>query len=336
MSRIIYKNLITIDLISAYSPEIPSDISFFLTGSSSLSDFLSIETAIQEDSLFTVYKLNDSLKLLTDLPRLSNPHSILSYSSSPVFENFRSKAGVSYTIGIMHYNKDQFPQIEQSVFSLISLIENLINNQQDCSITIASLNDFSKKLVRSLKLNSDCQVATYMNNKEMRIDLYDRINCKYCNEIPCVAYITSCCNTLYCENCRRLLKNCFDCGIQEAQLELEPFFTNFLKTVRYKCKCGEEFTCQSIKSHSFCCELTVFRCKKEQCKFEGTQVELVAHVIDAHFDDIRCPSQSQVVGASLRMRECFKCMAYFGENACGRCGEPKSFEEVLDLLALGS
>ena len=334
MSRLIYKNLITIDLISAYSPEIPSDVSFFFVGESALPEFLSIETPTFEDAVFKAYKFSNSIKILVDLPQLLESPSVSDFSSSQVFENFKSKAKVSYLIGIMHYPQDKYSIIEAAVLGLISLIEKIVNDQEDCSVTIASLNDSFKKLHRSLKIQEEYQVSTYTNNKEMRIDLYDRINCKYCNEIPCVGYITTCCNTLYCENCRRLLKNCFDCGVQEVQIELEPFFTNFLKAVRYKCKCGAELTCSTIKSHAFCCELTVFRCRKEQCKFEGTQAELVAHFIEAHFDDIRSIHLNQVIGASARSRECFKCMAYFTENVCGRCGEPKSFDEVLNLLAV--
>jgi hypothetical protein len=331
MSRLLYKDLIVVDLISAYSPEIPSDISFFFQGSSSIAEYLKVEAALVENDTFKIHLVQNSMKILVKTNNIKGRADTLIDMS--VFDNFRNSPKISVLIGIMDYSKKDFKKIEDSVLVLFELAEILIGTREDCTITIASLNDFSKMMINTLKINKDCVLRTFMNNKDMRIDLYDRINCKYCNEIPCEAYVTTCCCTLYCENCKKLVKNCFDCGLNNINLELEEFFTKFLKNVRYKCKCGESFTCETIKIHSFSCELTVFRCKVENCKFEGSQAELVAHVIQRHFEDIKPTAHGQKSYQEIK-KECFKCMNYLDGEICNTCGIPGSFEEILRELAL--
>jgi hypothetical protein len=95
---------------------------------------------------------------------------------------------------------------------------------------------------------------------------------------------------------------------------------------------------RNVKKHGFQCELSVFRCRAEAgCKFEGSQAELVAHVIHKHNEKV-LREISQVVEKNFAEvpKECPKCMKFtFGRAACNDCRyEPETFADILDRLQI--
>lgn len=345
MSRSKYSEHITLDIILAYSPGIPTQstssqsasfpISFYFPGDSVLLTQLSASPLIHSDSTFKCFQNNKLTKIVL------SPSDIISTDSKILFNTLTPDLISSIStsseilIGIMDYPKTSYPEIEKAVLILIKGIEFLITKKFECKITIATVNYFYKELENWVRNRALAKKETYFLNKDMKFELYDKVNCKFCRETPTEAYTTECCpSTLFCENCKKIMKNCFSCGNTPVHFFKEPFYNQFLKDIDYKCKCNKIVKCGTIKQHSFCCELTAFKCNsRTQCSFEGTQVELVVHAIKEHFVEFDSSKPEIQIEDHEFQQECPSCMNY-NHGQCPNCPQFQRFEEILEILQI--
>ena len=344
MSRSKFSENITIDIVSAYPPGIPSQsatsqatsfpISFYFPGDSVLQTQLSAFPLIHSDSIFKCYQCNKLTKIVL------NPLDIKFIDSKQLFNTLAPELTSSIStsseilIGIMDNSKDSYKPIEKAVHVLIKGIEHLINKRGECKITIATVNYTYKELENWLRNSLFAKKETYFLNKDMRHELYDKVICRFCRELPTEAYTTECCTTLSCENCRKVMNHCYNCGKTPVVLTKEPFFNQFLKDIDFKCKCSRVLKCESIKQHSFSCELTAFKCNsRRECKFEGTQAELVAHAIKEHSMDFDSSQPEIILNDQDFKQECPSCTNYY-QGSCTTCPPFQSFEEIIEHLQI--
>lgn len=334
MSRTKISELITVDTILAYPLGINSEVSIYFPGESLIPDQFQFFSMTHRDSIFSCYTHNSSIKILADPLQLSSIDPQVIFKSLPLEICSKISASSEILIGVMDYIKEINEQIESAVHKLIKAITIDSNRTVECRITVATVNSLWRGLYKTMRLKKIGTKATYVLNKDMRFDLYEKINCKSCRELPTEAYLTECCSTLYCECCKKLMNNCYNCGNNMVRFVEERFYNRFLKDLDFLCKCRKNIKCEVIREHSYSCELTAFRCKsKNNCKFQGTQAEIVAHALNVHMDEVDGTLSEIRISGQGFMQECPGCTNYFS-GKCSKCPDFENFEEILDRLKI--
>jgi hypothetical protein len=302
------------------------------------------------------YRSKSEQKTLT-LSYLESSYSLLVTSeSADLYKNDKNKYKVliksldvdqnslgSYLIS--HYNQvpgkpqkilitvNQYPDSGRN--KLIKLIMNTLDifiSLEIPSITITCTKSQSESFYSFLKARSNNNLSIYSLNENTKFELYDKIMCKVCRELPYTPYISLCCSNIYCERCANISHHCFDCMQSNMKCTEDVFLNSFFKDFTYKCKCGTPICFSEIKKHLFQCEFSIYKCKN--CDFEGTQAEIVAHAILRHYDTLSQNIRNAPILGDIN-KECPECTNFYYGEICDKCNHTFStIEEIFDKLSL--
>ena len=238
-------------------------------------------------------------------------------------------------IGISFYPENQQGDLDPSLSNILTYFVNPPYKLE--KITITCTGRQQKFLNQILNQKYEGRRGIFSLNDNMRFEIYDKIMCRICKELPYIPYVVNCCASVYCELCKNTTTTCFDCGNNNINFREERFLNSFFKDLKYKCKCNSMYTFDNFKNHLYQCELTMYNCKVPKCGFEGTQGEMVAHAIDNHPSDIlnNISSYPSEPNSSIN-RECPNCNNFsYNDNNCESCGYIyNNFKEIVNKFKI--
>ena len=334
MSRFVYNESVIIDLIVGYPVGINTDFIIIFPGESLL--------VRQLESNFSLLSSSSSLSLYTtdqNKYRLLITNIAQSKSSTFLSENLNQLSINSLLSSITElYISINFYKDEE-LGNLTSSVSNTLNHILSSDLHIKTITLFSTfKIFQTMSnmLNQLCKGKNeiYSLNHNTKYELYDKIMCKTCRELPFIPYVSSCCLNIYCEDCVKTSKFCFDCLRENPEFTKEKFLNSFFCDFMYKCPCEASVNFERIQDHVFSCNITIFNCKIENCHFKGSQAELVAHAIVFHseylLNNINTIGTIPIVSGE---KECSNCSVFYNAKVCGNCGyNLNQFSELIDKL----
>lgn len=336
MSRFILRDQFVIDVVPVYYFGIEKDFAIYFPGES-LVNFQCQKNLKLVDStdLFIHYNtIQKHSRLVITEPNLSKNKDFLHQS----LENFHSTYPLPETkeilIGVSFYPENILGELNASLSGLITFYSNPRFSLEKIIIACTHRQSKSFNQIASDLCKGNSEIFSIANNS--MFDLYDKIMCRVCKELPFVAYVSKCCNLMYCEKCKNTTLTCFDCSIENIQYIEEPFLNSFFRDFKFSCRCHSEVNFDKAREHLFNCELTIYACQRAGCEYNGTQAELVAHVVKRHFDDVlsKVSGPNTYIGQKTN-KECPNCNAFAADEVCDNCQFAfPSFPEILNKLQI--
>lgn len=335
MSRFRIADSCTVDISVAYSGAITKNFGIIFPGDSLfLRQARESGKEIFRNDNFGVYSDTNKIRIISlDISPLKQKDLLLSELTQAISEA-KIQMPNEILLGILHYQNsiDDLKTVFINLIELLTTPSLFTLNKISICCTSTQYNEFVSILIS--KYPSKREI--FYLNTNMRLDLYDRLNCKSCREIPYKAYSSRCCINIYCEKCKDYNNFCFDCGKKDPEFVEEIFVNSFLCDMLYKCKCEATVKFSDIYKHVIGCQYTLFKCNFHKCLFEGTQAELVLHAIIEHGEVVQQEiSKIQELRPENPIKhECPKCMKFeFEDLRCGMCGfQPSTFAEVVEKL----
>ncbi|OMJ91493.1 hypothetical protein SteCoe_5986 [Stentor coeruleus] len=337
MSRFSISDTCTVDISVAYSGGINKNFGIILPGEGLyLRQAKESSREIFQNKSFGVYSETNKIRIISlEISNLKQKDILYSELTHAIAES-KILVPNEVLLGILYYqeNLDDLKTIFINFIELLTMPDLFTFSKISVCCTSAQYTDFVSILVS--KYPSKREI--FYLNTNMKLDLYDRLNCKSCREIPYKAYSSKCCTNIYCEKCKDYNNFCFDCGKKDPEFIDEIFVNSFLCDMLYKCKCEATVKFSDIYKHVIGCQYTLFKCKEQRCLFEGTQAELVVHAIIEHGNILQNEIRNM---QDLRLEnpikhECPKCMRFeFNDLYCKLCGfQPNSFAEIVEKLRI--
>ena len=337
MSRYQLMENFLIDVVTVYPFPIDRSFMIFFPGESLLeSQFDKSYTLLSSREKYKFYQVSDKkYRLLILKPDLLQNNQTLSEVFDALYTTYRIQPLTDLVIGINFYNDSMQDQLNTAIVELIQYFSRAPSFGLE-KITIACTNNQLEHFMQVVHQLCDGRIETFSLNPNTRFELYDRIMCRSCRELPYEPYVTTCCFSVYCERCRTTCTKCFDCARSEVEFVLEPFLQSFFPEFRFTCRCNVELSFKEIRTHLYECEFTIFNCRIGDCKAEGTQAEIVAHIIHKHQDGINVKDILIDSSQEPLRRECPNCNRFTqNSNHCSSCDFTiTSFPNILAKLSL--